>query len=121
MAVGDNNGKNGQGKKASRRSWTRNEEEALLNILDDVVARGCRCDNGNFKAGTMVIIEKALKDACPESGLKANPHLESKLRKWKKQYGIVFDMVNNDGFEWNDVKQCVEAQSHEVWQCYVQV
>ena len=53
--------------------------------------------------------------------LKASPHIDSKIRKWKKQYGLMFDMLNTSGFGWNDVKKCVEVDSDEVWNSYVQV
>ena len=56
----------------------------MLNILDDVVARGQRCDMGSFKSRTMTMIERVLAEMCPNSSLKINPHIESKLKKWKK-------------------------------------
>ena len=36
-----------QNRHGSRRVWTKKEEESLLDILDDVVARGMRCDTGS--------------------------------------------------------------------------
>ena len=89
---------NDQSRKGMRRTWTKDEEEALLTMLEDVVARGQHCDIGSFKSGTMTIIERSLSVMCPQSGLKVNPHIESKLRKWKKQYGVVYDMLNKSGF-----------------------
>ena len=50
-------GGSSQSRQGRRRVWTKKEEEALLNILDDVVARGQRCDMGSFKSGTMTMIE----------------------------------------------------------------
>ena len=114
-------GGSSQSRQGSRRVWTKEEEEALLNILDDVVARGQRCDTGSFKSGTMTMIERALTEMCPNSGLKINPHIESKLKKWKKQYGIVYDMLNKSGFGWNDSLKCVEVDSNDTWKSYVEV
>ena len=74
----------GTSRKGNRRVWSREEEEELLIILEDVVARGHRCDTGAFKSGTVIMIEKKLVDMCPNSNLKANPHIESKLKIWKK-------------------------------------
>ena len=119
MEVGGSS--NDHSRKVVRRTWTRDEEEALLTILEDVVARGQRCDTGSFKSGTITMIERSLSDMCPQSGLKANPHIESKLKKWKKQYGIVYDMLNKSGFGWNDSLKCVEVDSDEAWRSYVQV
>ena len=112
---------NDQSRKGMRRTWTKDEKEALLTILEDVVARGQHCDIGSFKSGTMTIIERSLSVMCPQSGLKVNPHIESKLRKWKKQYGVVYDMLNKSGFGWNDTLKCVEVDSDEAWRSYVQV
>ena len=115
MEVGDSN------KNRNRRVWSREEEEALLIILEDVVAQGQRCDTGSFKSGTISIIERQLADMCPQSNLRVNPHIESKLKMWKKHYSIVYDMLNKSGFGWNDSKKCVEVDSDEAWTTYVQV
>ncbi|KAL5550524.1 hypothetical protein UlMin_000743, partial [Ulmus minor] len=106
--------------KGTRRVWTIDEEEALLKILEDVVTQGSLCDSGCLKPGTMTVIELALKNLCPESGLKAVPHIESKLRKWKKHYRIISDMLTQNGFSWNDAKKCVEVDNYETWQSYLQ-
>nr|XP_048322668.1 uncharacterized protein LOC112489630 isoform X3 [Ziziphus jujuba var. spinosa] len=104
----------------SRRTWSRGEEEALLVLLDEAVASGQRCDTGAFKPGTLNMIERKLAEMCPNSGLRATPHIESKLKKWKKQYGIIYDMLNKSGFGWNDTLKCVEIDSDDAWKAYVQ-
>ena len=111
----------GSSKNRNRRVWSREEEEALLIILEDVVARGQRCDIGSFKSGTISVIERQLADMCPQSNLRVNPYIESKLKMWKKHYSIVYDMLNKSGFGWNDSKKCVEVDSDEAWTAYVQV
>ena len=121
MEIGGNSQLNESQKKGVRRTWTKLEEEALLSILEDIVARGLRCDNGSFKSGTISLIEKQLQMLCPNSGLKASPHIESKMKIWKKQYAIIFDMLNKSGFGWNDTLKCVEVDSDEAWRSYVQV
>ncbi|CAL2267609.1 unnamed protein product [Prunus armeniaca] len=106
-------------RKGSRRVWTKEEEDALLGILEDLVAKGYR-ENGTFKSGTLTLIEKALCNLCPASELKANPHVESKMKKLKKQYRLIYDMINRSGFGWNDLKKCLEVDSEESWKSYVQ-
>ena len=49
-----------QGKKGTRRSWSKFEEDAFFTVLDEFVDAGQRCETGSFKSGTMVQIEKAL-------------------------------------------------------------
>lgn len=107
-------------KKGIRRKWTKEEEGALLGILEDLVAKGRRV-NGTFKAGTLTIIEDALCNLCPASGLKANPHVESKIRNLRKQYLLIDGMLGRSGFGWNHLKKCVEVDNEETWKAYVQV
>ena len=108
--------------KSSRRTWSKFEEDALLNVLEDVLVKGGnRCDNGTVRPGTWKEIEKALNVLIPSSGIRASPHIENKYRMLKKQYSIVFDMVNTSGFSWNDVKKCVQVDSDEAWLTYTQV
>ncbi|XP_062003816.1 uncharacterized protein LOC133721263 isoform X1 [Rosa rugosa] len=107
-------------KKGSRRVWTREEESALLGILEDLVAKNHRHDNGTFKSGALNQVENALHNLFPESGLKAKPHIESKMKILKKQFRIVYEMVNKTGFEWNDEKKCVMVDTEETWKAYLQ-
>ncbi|XP_050363874.1 uncharacterized protein LOC126782612 isoform X2 [Argentina anserina] len=102
----------------SRRRWTKEEEDALLGILEDLVAKGHRYEKGTFRSGTSALIEDALSKLCPNSGLKVRPHVESKIKKWKQECSIVCDMLNTEGFSWNNEMKCVEVDT-ETWKRYV--
>ena len=108
-------------KTGSRRAWTKEEEEKMLNILDALVANSSRADNGTFKYGSYKYIENELEKLQPGCGLKAYPHIDSKIRIWKKNYRVLFDMLNTSNFGWNDVRKCVEVDSEKVWKSYVEV
>ncbi|KAL5803062.1 hypothetical protein ACOSQ4_031367 [Xanthoceras sorbifolium] len=108
-----------QGKSKQRQAWTIFEEESFLTVLEDFVANGKHCDTGNFKASSLAQMEKALNQIFPGSNLKANPHLESKLKKWKKKFSTIYDMMNTSSFACNDVKKCIEVDSNEAWESYV--
>ncbi|TXG69377.1 hypothetical protein EZV62_004312 [Acer yangbiense] len=120
MDVGNRSQTNEQDKRACRRIWTKEEEETLLSIINEIVANGGRADYGSFKAGNLKIIESHLANILPNCGLKASPHIESKVKTWKKDYGVVYDMINTSGFGWNNVRKCVEVDSNEAWHSYVQ-
>ncbi|KAK2643931.1 hypothetical protein Ddye_019126 [Dipteronia dyeriana] len=111
---------NEQERKGNRSVWVKEEEEALLGIMDEIVANGGRADCGSFKAGTLKNIELRLATILPNCSLRATPHIESKLKTWKKQYGVMYDMINTSGFGWNGVRKCVEVDSNEAWHSYVQ-
>lgn len=50
----DSNYMSESSKKRDRRVWTDEEEDALLNILEDLVTNGQARSNGTFKAGSLV-------------------------------------------------------------------
>ncbi|XVF65852.1 hypothetical protein PTKIN_Ptkin09bG0284300 [Pterospermum kingtungense] len=51
-----------------------------------------------------------LEKDLPTSHIKAEPHIESRIRLLKRQYSAISDMLNlGSGFGWNDVKKCVIA------------
>ncbi|XP_070665102.1 uncharacterized protein [Malus domestica] len=107
--------------KGSKRVWKQHEEDALLSILEEAVVKNLRCDNGCFKLGTMAQFETTINLKCPNANIKAVPYIESKMRRWKKDYAIVYDMVNKTGFAWNDVRKCIEVDSTKVWRSYANV
>ncbi|KAL5767587.1 hypothetical protein ACOSQ2_014370 [Xanthoceras sorbifolium] len=65
MDVGGSSQPNEHEKRASRRVWTKEEEESLLGIMDEIVANGGRADCGSFKAGTFKIMEVRLSNILP--------------------------------------------------------
>lgn len=103
----------------SRRSWTTNEEQCLIDALHNVVQKGLKCDNG-FKAGYLHLLEQAMVSAFPYTDLKGDPHINSKIHVWKKQYGSLSTMLNRSGFGWNDSCNMIEC-SDDVWSEYVKV
>ncbi|XP_060674109.1 uncharacterized protein LOC125418997 [Ziziphus jujuba] len=81
---------NNKGNEA-RRTWSKGEEEALLNILDEAIASGQRCDTGAFKPGTLNMIERQLAEMCPNSGLRYNPSAKS----WRSKHFPVYERLAN--------------------------
>ena len=92
----------GSNRTRNRRIWSREEKDVLQTILEDVVAHGQHCDTSSFKSDIISMIERQLIEMSPQSNLRVNPHIESKLKMWKKHYSIVYDMLNKSGFGWND-------------------
>ncbi|KAL1569576.1 hypothetical protein AAHA92_01039 [Salvia divinorum] len=83
-----------------RRTWTHDEEAALIAIMKKLVADGYRQENA-FRSGYLEIIEKQLKVWFPGTDLNLT-NVSSKLTVWKMQYYLVMNMINTSGFGWND-------------------
>jgi hypothetical protein len=108
-------------KKRDRRQWTDSEDEALLDILIEAVNKGHRCDNGQFKAHTLRMAETKLEEKFPTCGIKVKPHIESAMKRLRSIYAIIYDMVNQSGFGWDEEKKMIKVESDEVWKDYVKV
>ncbi|KAK9148044.1 hypothetical protein Scep_006801 [Stephania cephalantha] len=79
--------------KTSQRKWSHAEDVFLVNAMVEMVASGVyKCDNG-FKPEYLNHLEETLKITCPNSGIKARPHIESRQKSLKKDWFIVNDMI----------------------------
>ena len=67
-----------------------------------------KSDNG-FKHGFFGAVETRLAVSLPNSGIKAKPHIESRIKTLKSDWSAVHDMMS-----WNNT-------SGFVWQAYAQV
>ena len=83
-----------------------------------------KADN-RFKHGFLQAVKEALSKLLPNTGIKAKPHIESRMKTMKKDWIIIYDMMNNytsgfGTFTWDYDKVCVITASN-VWESYLQV
>ncbi|KAK9062064.1 hypothetical protein SSX86_019249 [Deinandra increscens subsp. villosa] len=108
----------------NKRKWNETEDEKLVAAMLDVLNSGSnyKSDNG-FKPGFFNAVEKQLAISLPEAGIKAKPHIESRVRTMKSDWSAVHDMLswnNTSGFGWDYQNEMLEAPQ-PVWQAYIQV
>ncbi|XP_028098688.1 uncharacterized protein LOC114298330 isoform X1 [Camellia sinensis] len=113
-------GKADAGSIGSRRIWTKREELFLISAMRDLCNNPkWKVDNGQFKSGFYGELEKRIVMAFPGSDLRACPHIESKIKIWRKHYGLLYEMTKLSGFGWNDTEKMVLVDSDEVWENFV--
>ncbi|KAL0449385.1 UNVERIFIED_CONTAM: hypothetical protein Slati_1494900 [Sesamum latifolium] len=95
--------------KLSRRVWSTADEEALLECMREIVRTGWKSDIG-FRMGYLGVLESLLNRSCPNSGLKVEPHISSKIHVWKKTYRCINDMMGRSGFGWNPTTNTIDAK-----------
>ena len=109
----------------NKKRWTTMEDAKLVEAMLDVVNEGLyKADNG-FKPGFLQAVEEALSKLLPNTGIKPKPHIESRMKTMKKDWIIIYDMMNNHtnwfgNFTLDYDKVCVTAAS-DVWESYLQV
>ncbi|KAA8538077.1 hypothetical protein F0562_027685 [Nyssa sinensis] len=105
----------------NKKKWTENEDEKLIEAMFHAVNTGNhRADNG-FKPGFYHVVERELNVKLPGAGIKAKPHIESRIKTMKRDFNIVYDMLygpNTSGFGWDNDRKCVVAES-PVWEEYI--
>ncbi|KAI4347991.1 hypothetical protein L6164_008757 [Bauhinia variegata] len=106
-------------KKRDRRQWSNQEDEALLDILIEAAYQGQRCDNRQFKTYTLKMAEAKMDEKFPGCGIKVKLHIESAMKRLRTIYAIVYDMLNQSGFGWNDETKMIIVDSDDVWNEYI--
>ncbi|KAL0340110.1 UNVERIFIED_CONTAM: hypothetical protein Sradi_4527800 [Sesamum radiatum] len=80
-----------------------------------------KAENG-FKPGYLNYEEEKMQVSLPNSGSKAKPHIESRIKTLRRDFNIVYDMLNGPntrGFDFNPIKKYVTAEK-AVWEAYLQ-
>ncbi|KAL8509434.1 hypothetical protein ACS0TY_016587 [Phlomoides rotata] len=98
----------------ARRSWSKAEEDALIHCLIDIVNNGWKAKNG-FKAGFLRELEKNMRKMLPGTDIVVNPHVHSKIYVWKKEYGVLSDLLSKSGIGWNSSTSMIEVVDEDVW------
>nr|KAJ0186237.1 hypothetical protein LSAT_V11C900486660 [Lactuca sativa] len=106
----------------NKHTWTTEEDAKLIEALLELhVSRKYGGADNGFKPGYLKAVQQLLDVSLPNSGLKAEPHMKSRMKTWKNHFKIVYDMVdgtNTSGFGWDTDKCCVHTDA-EVWDEYI--
>ncbi|KAI8555559.1 hypothetical protein RHMOL_Rhmol05G0181300 [Rhododendron molle] len=103
--------------KGKRRNWSTTEEDALIKcVVNELVGDKWRAENG-FRGGFFNHVEKELGKFLPGTTLKANPHIDSKVKYWKVTWAKIVDITGLSGFGWDDVNKRIVVEK-DVWENY---
>ncbi|GMI85256.1 hypothetical protein like AT5G27260 [Hibiscus trionum] len=96
---------------ASKRMWTKQEDAALIECLHTLALDPhWKGDNETFRSGYLSYIEKMLATKLPNAQIRANPHIESRVKLVKRQYNALSEMLNiRSEFGWNEEEKCLTA------------
>ncbi|KAK4591755.1 hypothetical protein RGQ29_016269 [Quercus rubra] len=106
----------------SKRKWTPAEDIKLVEALVVYHHEREGSPENKFKPGYLKILEGKISTKLPNAGLRAKPHIESRLRTLKREFQVIHEMLigpNTSGFGWDTMRKCVTAEN-DVWDAYVQ-
>ncbi|KAL8524061.1 hypothetical protein ACS0TY_013869 [Phlomoides rotata] len=96
------------------RTWSKIEEDALVQCLTDIVNDGWKADNG-FRCGFQRELEKGMRKLLVGTDIVANPHINSKIHVWKKEYGALSNLLSKSGIGWNSTTNTIDVLDETVW------
>ncbi|XP_021757823.1 uncharacterized protein LOC110722831 [Chenopodium quinoa] len=98
-----------RGRGKNKRYWTYEEDAVLIRYLHEL---SCdpkwKCDNG-FKNGYMNKLEEMINGVLPNCGLRAVPHIESRIKHWSEKYSAFAEMLSTSGFGWDAEKKLLQV------------
>ncbi|GFY80743.1 hypothetical protein Acr_01g0005520 [Actinidia rufa] len=74
-----------------------------------------KVDNNTFRSGYLQVLESKIIKALPGTDLRSTPHIESKIKKWKKVYNSLFSLLSLSGIGWNDTDKMLDIVKEEAW------
>ncbi|KAL0430309.1 UNVERIFIED_CONTAM: hypothetical protein Sradi_0656900 [Sesamum radiatum] len=86
----------------------------VMNLIDE---EGWKCENG-FRSGYLNQLESIMCKQLPNTDIKAEPHINSKIHVWKKNYGSLVAMMGKSGFGWDDTRCMITVDNQDIWNEY---
>ena len=69
-----------------------------------------------FKPGYLKILEEKISTKLPNAGLRAKPHIESRMRTSKREFQVIYEILTRpttSGFGWDNVRKYVIVENDE--------
>ncbi|KAL8506153.1 hypothetical protein ACS0TY_017136 [Phlomoides rotata] len=95
-----------------RRGWSLREEHVLAEALEKIVQEGWRSENG-FKTGYLGLLHGYMKQVFPNTDIKPETHITSRLTVWKKNYHSLFEILKHTGVGLDSTTKMVEATDEQ--------
>ena len=103
--------------------WSAEEDKVLIDCLVTLRIEGQYLADNGFKNGFANALKLMMEAKLPGCGIKATPHITSRIKTLKRLWQMAYDMVygpNTSGFGWDPDTKFVTAEP-AVWEEYLKV
>ncbi|KAK7295758.1 hypothetical protein RJT34_18670 [Clitoria ternatea] len=102
--------------KAKYMVWTHEMDRCLTEVIAEQVKKGNKVDNILKPAAFLGALE-TLKE---KYGIHVTrEHIKNRLKTWRKQFGVLKELLAHKGFMWNETEKMVVADN-AVWNDYIE-
>uniref|UniRef100_A0A803N492 Myb/SANT-like domain-containing protein n=1 Tax=Chenopodium quinoa TaxID=63459 RepID=A0A803N492_CHEQI len=106
--MGEEGSNRGRGK--NKRFWTFEEDTVLIKYLHKLSLDPKSKSESGFKSGYMNKLEEMIKSVLLNCGLKADPHIESRIKHWTEKYSAMAEMLSTSGFGRDSDKKMLQVE-----------
>ena len=99
-----------RGRGKNKRYWTYEEDFMLIKYLHQLSVDPNRKGDNSFKNGYMNSLKDLINNELPNCGLKAFPHIESRIKHWSEKYSAMTEMSSTSGFGWDADKKMLQIE-----------
>ncbi|KAL8554561.1 hypothetical protein ACS0TY_002667 [Phlomoides rotata] len=100
-----------------RWGWSLHEEQVLFEAMKKIMREGWKTENG-FKMGYLNLLFTYMKQVFPNTDLKPEPQINSRITVWKRNYHSLFEMLKNTGVGLDSTTKMIEA-TNEQWDAFM--
>ncbi|KAL8523538.1 hypothetical protein ACS0TY_013486 [Phlomoides rotata] len=100
-----------------RRGCSLREEQVLSDAMKRIVSEGWKTENG-FRTGYLNLLHTYVKKVLTNTDLKPEPHINSRITVWKKNYHSIFEMLKHTGVSLDSTTYMVDATDKQ-WDAFM--
>lgn len=99
-----------RGRGKNKRAWKDIEDDVLVQCLQELSTDPQWKGENGFRNGYFNKLEKMIEEKLPGCGLKANPHIESRVKYFKQKYSAISEILSKTGIAWDDQKKIISCE-----------
>ncbi|XP_065858547.1 uncharacterized protein [Euphorbia lathyris] len=99
-----------RGRDRNKRVLTLQDDQASIESSQEVATDYRFKQDNTWENGYLVRVEELINQKLPMSGIRADPHIDSRWKTLKAKYNAIAEMLNKSGFGWDDMSKMIQCE-----------